>query len=98
MIRYWGPIPLAWRGPKDGAEHLGAESVPHRRGRKRHVDRFLKAVENDDSADRDNSRRNASGDEDAHGRNPLIGAMHLDNAAEPNPAARLANRNPGRNM
>jgi len=23
MIRYWGPIPLAWRGPKeDGAEHL----------------------------------------------------------------------------
>ena len=38
----------------------------------------MKAVENDDSADRDNSRRNASGDEDAHGRNPLIGAMHLD--------------------
>ena len=38
----------------------------------------MKAVENDDSADRDNSRRNASGDEDAHGRNPVIGAMHLD--------------------
>ena len=42
-------------------------SDPHGRRRERHIDRLLEAIENNDGADRDHDRRDASDDEGAHG-------------------------------
>src|SRR5262245_4039881 len=42
-------------------------AIPNRLGRVRRVGELLNTVEDDNRADRDNGRRNASGDEDTHG-------------------------------
>ena len=46
--------------------------IPNRLGRVRRVGGTLDAVEDDSRADRDDGRRNASGDEDAHWPNSLV--------------------------